>query len=236
MAGKSHLQLAPGRARGATPFGATKGCAWALAVFTTRGILFGVGAMYFTHGVGCKGENARKLHGMAQAIRGSGRQGYMICGDWSLSPQDLRAGWMSFLDVQPLLHGDPRSGAFTARTTGGPKLYDFALANPLAMGLAGIPRLSPDSPWAPHLGLVYTLQGAPSASGERRRKAVASLAIAHCQESNGEPRGRTLQNEVGPQHDEAQGKTWISLALREAPHCARLAPAGGEGPTGSSGR
>ena len=44
IAWRSHLQLAPGKACGATPFGTTKGCDWAVAVFTTRGILFGVGA------------------------------------------------------------------------------------------------------------------------------------------------------------------------------------------------
>jgi hypothetical protein len=138
VAWMSHLQLAPGRAYGATPFGTAKGCDWAIAVFTTRGILFG-----------------------------------------------------------------------------------------------GIPRLSPDSPRAPHLALGYTLQGAPSAPWERRRRAVAPLALAHGQESNGEPRASTLQNEVGPQHDEAQRKTWISLALRAAPLVHDLHPLGKRGPLGA---
>ena len=51
IAWRSHLQLAPGRACGVTPYGTTKGCDWALAVFSTKGTSFGIGATYFTHGV-----------------------------------------------------------------------------------------------------------------------------------------------------------------------------------------
>ena len=87
IAWRSQLQLAPGKACGATPFGTTTGYGWALAVFSTRGILFGVGAAYFTHGVGCKGENGRKFHEPAQAIRGSGCQGYLICGVGTSTPR-----------------------------------------------------------------------------------------------------------------------------------------------------
>ena len=62
---------------------------------------------------------------------------------------------------------------------------------------------------------------------------MASLAFSHGQESSGEPRGGALQNEVGPQHDEAEGKTWASLALREATTVQDLHPQGERGPRGA---
>ena len=96
-------------------------------------------------------------------------------------------------------------------------MYDYALTNPITMGLASVPRSSPDSPWAPHQGLTYELQGAPSASRERRRQRVAPLSKPDTRPSDEDKRSMKDKSRVGSREEKDHMATWTDIALKEAP-------------------
>ncbi|CAK0811738.1 unnamed protein product, partial [Prorocentrum cordatum] len=169
-----------------------------MAKWQLKGQQIAVITAYLTASIGFTGENIRKMKHLLQLTKSLGNIPWIICGDFSNTPQEFEATpWLRLLGGSTVV---PQHVSYTC-SSGTGRLIDYAIIPPDFRPILKQIRGEHEVPWSPRIGIAIELWAQPSTILIRKPMLPAKrpIPMTEIQREKGikrQQRDRTQYNEM----------------------------------------